>query len=191
MPGSIGQGAGGAGGAPTPLANTFTSTSTTSALTALKGKELKDQVDALAQQVQALIDAAAGSGGGTAPGTKPRFGYSAANASGDAAALNSLFTSMTPLTGSVDGGRDGSFATQADTTKFTWIAVLNAAAPSGITVSDGIGTGGFSGAQSAGLFTGSDATPTLIRQQMSIGGVVWDFYRSNGKAINFSNFTLS
>lgn len=124
--------------------------------------------------------------------TAPRFANGPANPTGDAATFASFFASAALLTGSVTGGHTGSFNTSADPAKFAWLFVLRSAAPAGIHISDGTGTGGFSGATSPNLFAGSDADPTTVSLPYIDGsGNVWDAYRSNGKAKNFATYTLS
>lgn len=138
-----------------------------------------------------LNDAVTAAGSGV--DTSPRMFYAPANATGDAAVFDAPFAAATKLTGSASGGRSGTFTTVADSTKYVWVAVLHSAAPTGIHMSDGVGFGGFSGANSTGLFTGSDVDPIVTYKQYTDpnGGAVYDCYRSNGKAATTSTNILS
>lgn len=123
--------------------------------------------------------------------TKPRFGYAPANSTSTASIFDTLFPSMVELTGSANGGKAGTFSTVASATNYTWLAVLQSAVGVGPTISDGVGPGGFDGANSAGNFEGIDQDPMVVFKTYSTGGNTWNLYRSNYKAINFGPFTLS
>lgn len=123
--------------------------------------------------------------------TRARFGYSTALQAGDTVGLPALFASMTALTGSANLTKSGNFNTVASTTNFTWVAVPSAAVPGSIGFFDGTGKGGFSGAGSVGLYQGVETDPTFTFITYVDGnGTSWNMYRSNGKAITYSTFTL-
>jgi hypothetical protein len=125
--------------------------------------------------------------------TNPRFGYAPANAAGTASIFDTMFPSMTNLTGSASAGRSGTFNTTSSTTNYTWLAILQSAVSgTGPHVFDGTGFGGFSGALSTGLFGGTDTDPIAEYQVYTDSNSnVWRMYRSDGKATTFSTYTLS
>lgn len=128
----------------------------------------------------------------SAVATNPRFGYAPALLAGNNTGLAALFSSMVSLMGSASGGTTGMFNTVASTTNFTWIAVLASAAGPDIRVFDGIGYGGFSGAGSPGLYAPGEIDPSAISLPYTDGNAnLWKMFRSDGKAVTYSTFTLS
>ena len=127
--------------------------------------------------------------------TTPRFGYALPldQAAMSGASGAALFASMTNLTGASTGGRNGTFSTVVSATNYTWIAVLGSAAGSGIRVFDGTGYVGFGSAGLPGInTTPSEFNPSSTKLNYTdSNGNLWFMYRSDGKAVTFSTYTLS
>lgn len=120
--------------------------------------------------------------------THAKFGTGSATAG--VASPAALFASMADVTGATTD-RNGSFLNAVDANNYTWVAVTAAAASSGMHFNDGTGFGGFNGAQSAGIYSGSDADPTVIHATYNDGTRDWNLYRKDGKAAGALTYTLS
>lgn len=132
---------------------------------------------------------------GGAANLTPRFGYGTALTSGSSAsAFNALFAGMTPLVGAVSGGRTGSFQTTATPGQYVWLAVPATAAALGMSFSDGVGLGGFSGAGSAGNYTGEVNPTTIFLAYTDTAGNAWRLYRTDGPSFDWNganSFTMN
>lgn len=123
--------------------------------------------------------------------TKPRFGLGpAAFTSGD---LETLLASMTPLTGSSNGGRAGTFSLTTTAGNFGWVAVEASVSSSGVHFFDGLGFAGWSGAGLAGNNTGASDDPSVSSVTYDDGETTWRFFRQDYINANpsASTYTLS
>ena len=124
--------------------------------------------------------------------TNPRFGYAVALQAGNTSGMDTLFASMANLAGSANAGRAGTFSTVSSTTNYTWVAVLASAAGASVRFFDGVGFGGFSGAGAPANYTPGEIDPsTNFLAYTDTSGNAWKLFRSDGKAITYSTFTLS
>lgn len=122
--------------------------------------------------------------------TRPRFGYGL----DVPPSLAEMFSNMQPLTGSVSGGRTGTFGTTAQgASDFTWVAVLNSAVGgTAVSFDDAVGAANFAGAGETGVWAGLTPDPTVkFIPYTDPYGNLWNLYRSNGHAVTYSPFTLS
>lgn len=127
--------------------------------------------------------------------SRPRFWYGAA-ADYQGGNIAAAFGGATPLTGSANGGRSGSFTAAASGTQYVWIAVLQSAvtggSPStGIRVFDGLGYGGFQGAGSAGDYAGADADPSTSSTTYAHSSGTYLLFRSAYRGVSGVTLTVS
>lgn len=108
--------------------------------------------------------------------TRPRFGLGAANAYLSPA---TLLGGMTPIPGSVDNGRDGSFNLTTTAGNYGWVAVVAASTTTGLRFFDGLGYGGWSGAGLAGNNLGESPDPSQSAITYNDGTTVWRFFRQD------------
>lgn len=123
---------------------------------------------------------------GVIPGTppdpidlRPRFGLGAANAylSQNAQAL---LDAMTPIPGSTDNGKAGTFNLQTTPGNYGWVAIVASVSSSGIHFYDGLGYGGWQGAGLAGNNSGASDDPTLSNVTFTDeDGTVWRLFRQD------------
>lgn len=128
-----------------------------------------------------------------APDTRARYGNGPSNATGDASVFASIFSGMSPLSGSTNGARAGGVTMTGSTTSFGWVA-FPASAGNAAHMTDANGfTGGWSGANSNGLYGGTDNDPIDVTKPWTdpATGIPWIFIRSNGRPTQGSTFTLS
>ena len=125
--------------------------------------------------------------------TRPRYGIG--NATAGVASPAALLASMTAISAASNGSKAGTFANQTSAGNYGWVAVVASASTAGVTFTDSVGgTGGWSGASSAGNYTGSDTTPTTSAVTYTdTNGTVWRFFRQDYINANpsASNFTMS
>lgn len=124
----------------------------------------------------------------------PSFAYGLANAAGTASVFDAMFANKTNLTNATSSGRTGTFNTIADPTKFTWVRVQASIAGATMRFFDSSGPGGFSGAKSSsvGAFNGDDQDPitNAFLTYTDANGVVWQCYRTNGRTITYTGFSI-
>lgn len=111
--------------------------------------------------------------------SRPRFGVAPAAATFVGATVLAL---LSPIGGSTNGGKAGSFALPTTTAgNAGWVAVL--ASNSSVTFTDSSGAvGAWSGANSGTAnYTGADATPTTVSQTYTDPGtgLLWRFFRED------------
>lgn len=109
--------------------------------------------------------------------TRPRFFTAPANAYNTG--TQAYLTGATPLTGSANGGKVGSFNLVTTAGNYGWVAVLASASAAGVYFNDGIGDGGWSGAGQAGNFASGatlDTSTTLFTDSAS---VQWRLFRQD------------
>lgn len=131
---------------------------------------------------------------GTIPGgavdTRPRTGLGAANAYLTPA---TLLAGMTPIPGSANDGRSGTFSLTTTTGNFGWIAVVASVTTGGLRVFDGVGFGGWNGAGLAGNNTGASPDPCESTITYNDGTTTWRLFRQDFINANPTpaNYTIS
>ncbi len=114
---------------------------------------------------------------GVGADTRPRFGLGNANAwTVNPAAL---LAGMTPIAGSINDGRDGTFSLTTTTGNYGWVAVVASATVSGLRFFDGLGYGGWSGAGLPGNNNGESPDPSVSSVTYDDGTTVWRFFRQD------------
>lgn len=122
---------------------------------------------------------------------RPRWGLG--NATAGVATAAALFAAMTNEFGT-SGTKSGTTALTTTTGNYAWFAVLASASAAGVTFTGPLGTGGFSGASSAGNNTGASPTPsTSVVTYTDGSGNVWRFFRADYAHSDpvSTNYTLS
>lgn len=114
---------------------------------------------------------------GVGADTRPRFGLGNANAwTVNPAAL---LAGMTPIAGSINDGRDGTFSLTTTTGNYGWVAVVASATVSGLRFFDGLGYGGWSGAGLPGNNNGESPDPSVSSVTYDDGTTVWRLFRQD------------
>lgn len=117
---------------------------------------------------------------GLVPGTvdsRPRFGLGAANAWTVNPA--GLLAAMTPIPGSTNNSRDGTFSLTTSSGNFGWVAVVASVTTGGLRFYDGLGYGGWSGAGLAGNNLGASPDPSTSSITYNDGTTTWRLFRQD------------
>lgn len=138
----------------------------------------------------AYSSVASGATAGAGVDTRPRYGVGAANAGQNSPAA--LLASMTPLTGSSNGGVAGTFTVTSGAGQYPWVAFEASASASGVTFFDGLGNGGWQGADtpSGNNVDDPNVSPCTSTVTYSDGTTTWRFFRTNYADVDGS-FTTS
>lgn len=132
--------------------------------------------------------------------TRPRFVSAVSNSAlvtgtYTNVAAGTLFASMTPLTGGVNGGHAGTMSLTTPTGQYGWLACVKANVGAGVHFQDSVGFGGWSGAGLAGNnSSGNSPDPSTVHVEYTdANNVVWNIYRMDysGGYTTASTITVS